>query len=568
MKRRSLSRLLVGLLGAAALGAGWLFFAPAQVGGSTSFAVIVGSSMEPVLHRGDLAIIRAGSTYAPGDIVLYDSTELGAKVLHRIKSVDGSRFVLKGDNNNFVDDERPGQEQIVGELWLNVPDVGRVTEWVREPRHASLIVGLATLFGLGGGAGLGRGRRRRVKVAADPEPRRRPPNGPLELQPLIVGAGCLLVLSAILALVSFTRPTTRTDALDEAYVQQGRFDYSASVPRNAVYPDGRVTTGEPIFLKLVPRLRFAFRYELQSRAEVELRGRIGLVARLTDGRGWQRELPLAPPTPFTGQKANVAGTLDLGRVQRLIEQMRDLTGSSQAAYSLTIRPRVALTGRVGSQPLETTFAPSLGLDLGDLRLQANLENGGEGVSPFAPRESGTGTEQVANTLSAGALELPVRTARWLGLIGLVAGALLALLASAALRQRFTGDEAARIAARYGHLLLPVTSRQEWVRVTELADMESLVRLAEHDERMILHLAENGEHSYVVEEAGGAYRYRTGSPEVPAALAPEPTQPPASSATPPAEQSDEIPPVAHWADRRFGARRGRLRPASTRKAQKR
>jgi len=122
MKRRSLTRFFAGALGLALLVAGWIFLGPAQVGGVTSYAVIVGNSMEPKLERGDLAVIREQGSYGPGDVVLYESPQLGSKVLHRIVRVEGARFVLKGDNNEFVDTEQPTEDQIVGRLALSVPD--------------------------------------------------------------------------------------------------------------------------------------------------------------------------------------------------------------------------------------------------------------------------------------------------------------------------------------------------------------------------------------------------------------------------------------------------------------
>ena len=161
MKRRSLTRVLAGALGLLLLAAGWLFLGPTQLGGSTSYAVIVGTSMEPMLHRGDLAVIREESTYRAGDVVLYEAAELGSNVLHRIVRVQDGRFVLKGDNNDFLDSEQPTEEQIVGKLWLSAPQVGRVTGWLNEPSHAALLVGLATLLALAGGAGAGAARRRR-----------------------------------------------------------------------------------------------------------------------------------------------------------------------------------------------------------------------------------------------------------------------------------------------------------------------------------------------------------------------------------------------------------------------
>ena len=116
--------------------------------------------MEPKLHRGDLAVVRKQSVYRAGDVVLYDSRELGSKVLHRIVRVEDGRFVLKGDNNSFLDSEHPTEEQIVGKLWMSAPAVGRATEWLREPLHSALLVGLVTLIALGGGIGTGAAVRR------------------------------------------------------------------------------------------------------------------------------------------------------------------------------------------------------------------------------------------------------------------------------------------------------------------------------------------------------------------------------------------------------------------------
>ena len=51
---RPLSLALI-LFGTALL---WLFLGPVQLGGDTAYSVISGNSMEPLLHRGDLAAVR------------------------------------------------------------------------------------------------------------------------------------------------------------------------------------------------------------------------------------------------------------------------------------------------------------------------------------------------------------------------------------------------------------------------------------------------------------------------------------------------------------------------------
>jgi signal peptidase I len=492
-------------LAVAVLAAGWLLLGPSQLGGRASYAVVVGSSMEPRLHRGDLALVRRSATYRPGDVVLYDSRELGSKVLHRIVRVEGDRFVLKGDNNDFLDPERPSADRIVGKLWVSVPAVGRGTDWLRRPLHAALLVGLVTLVALGGGAGAAAAVRRERRPVRTRLPRSAD-------VPLLLALGGALAASVALAALAWTRPALEQGTVEAAYVQQGRFAYDVRVPRSPVYPDGRVTTGEPVFLRLVPRLRVSFDYALESAAAVRARGTVALDARVSDGQGWQRVLPLAPERAFSGRTAAVDGVLDLRWVDRLVGQMRELTGSSQTAFTVAVLPRVSLRGRVGADEVETTFAPALAFDLGDLRLQPSLE--AEGVGPFAPRETGTGTALVPATLALGPLSLEVATARRLALLGIALALLGGGIALAARRR--DAHEAA--AARWRHLIVQVAARPDPAQPTDLPDLDALGRVAEHHGRLILQVGEGQGRWFLVEDGGSAYRFRPDPPELSAVAA--------------------------------------------------
>jgi signal peptidase I len=478
----------------AALAAAWTVLGPVQAGGGTSYAVVVGTSMEPKLRRGDLAIVRRSDTYRAGDVVLYDSRQLGTKVLHRIVRVEGGRFVLQGDNNDFLDPERPAADQILGELWVSVPAVGRLTEWLREPLHAALLVGVVTLFALGGGAGataaVRRGPRSRASLPGSDDERR-----------LLLGLAVALAALVALAVTAFTRAPLAERTVDAAYAHQGRFAYGVRVPRSPVYPDGRVTTGEPVFLTLVSDLRVSFRYALESEAAARTRGTIALDARVSDGRGWERVLPLAPERSFRGRSAAIDGVLDLRWIERIVEQVRELTGSSQTAFTVAVLPRVGIRGRVGGDEVDASFAPALSFDLGDLRLQPSLE--AEGVGPFAPRETGTGTALAPAEIALGPFSLEVATARRVALLGL---ALLLLGGGIALSTRRRGDEDPA-AARHAHLIVSVEELPPGLRVTEVRDLDALARIAEHHGRLILQADEGGRRSYVVAEGSNAFRYR-------------------------------------------------------------
>ena len=150
MTRRRLLRALASVLVAAVLVGGWIAFGPRQLGGRASFAIIVGTSMEPKLHRGDLVVLHEAASYRAGDVVAYRSALLNRTVLHRIVAVRGGHYVLKGDNNDFLDPDRPDQGRVLGKQWVRVAGAGALLERLRTPRAAALLVGfLVLLSGVG-----------------------------------------------------------------------------------------------------------------------------------------------------------------------------------------------------------------------------------------------------------------------------------------------------------------------------------------------------------------------------------------------------------------------------------
>ncbi|TAK14901.1 MAG: signal peptidase I [Anaerolineae bacterium] len=110
----------------------WLFFAPTTLGGSVAYVILIGNSMEPTFHRYDLVLTRAESSYQVGDAVAYEHPMIGG-VFHRIVDTNGERFVMQGDNNDWLDTHEPTEDEIVGKLWLHVPGGGKVINFLRQP---------------------------------------------------------------------------------------------------------------------------------------------------------------------------------------------------------------------------------------------------------------------------------------------------------------------------------------------------------------------------------------------------------------------------------------------------
>lgn len=511
---------------ALALLVAFLVIGPSQIGGPATYVVVAGTSMEPLLHKGDLAIVRKRETYVVGDAVLYESKSLRRSVLHRIAARDGQRLVMRGDNNDFDDGERPLTSQVRGELWFHVPKLGAFLAWFQQPLHAALFLGVLVLLALGGGS---QASRRRAGRAPDsrPTPAAGPATDvagrgyPFSPQTMLTAAAVIGVAALVLVVATIGKPQTRKIPVPRAYVHEGTFDWSAKTARSVVYPDGEVARGTPLFTRLVRRVDVRFAYELASGTRPRVSGRASLVARLSDDAGWERVVPITGPQSFAGRRVVVEGILDVQRLVGLVNRMKELTGSNVSLFSVTLEPRVVVAGAVGETRVEDVFAPTrrLLLDTVALRPEAPEVTEGSVDVTGAPvsadpgttvTEEHEGTATVPARLELGPLSLPTRQARWLGLIGLVLAGLGAVWAT--LLRRRIGDqpESARLAARCGGRLVEAHVRIPDDRlVTDVADVDALVQLAEHYDRVILRLPGSEPETYVVDDGVTVYRFRVG-----------------------------------------------------------
>jgi signal peptidase I len=171
----------VTLLSLGLLLAWFVVLGPAPIGGPTTYVVTDGTSMEPTLMDGDLALMRRSDHYRFGDVVAFriPQSDSGGLVIHRI--VGGSAedgFVTRGDNRSSDDPWRPRPDDIAGSLLLRVPHAGSWLTSVRDPIViAPLAAGVTVFLVLIGGESAG-GERPRPRgesaVARLSRMRRRP----------------------------------------------------------------------------------------------------------------------------------------------------------------------------------------------------------------------------------------------------------------------------------------------------------------------------------------------------------------------------------------------------------
>ena len=114
---------------------------PQRFGGTMTYDLTHGTSMQPTFHTGDLAVLRTSGSYRVGDVAAYRSPSLHTTVMHRIVRAENGRYTFKGDHNSFVDPDTVTGRALLGKLVLRVPRVGLGLAWLLNPLHLALALG-------------------------------------------------------------------------------------------------------------------------------------------------------------------------------------------------------------------------------------------------------------------------------------------------------------------------------------------------------------------------------------------------------------------------------------------
>lgn len=519
MPRRSICGLMTAGLALVAAIVGFSFLAPPALGGSTTYVTTNGISMQPRFHTGDLAVVRPAGEYRVGDAVAYRSRQLDTVVLHRIVAVERGRFTLKGDNNSWLDPERPTGRKIIGKLALHIPRGGI---WLDRATSPAALAVVAFLLVAGGGVASrtrlrSRGRARRsatdgrrlaaprsnlltprsTTVSAHAYRRRRTPSFNA-LPPYLSATLYMAVIAGLLGLVlgvfAWSAPTTEMVAEEIASDRRVTFSYTAEVPRTPAYDSTTVTSPAPVFRKLADIVVVDFAYRGAP-------GTVSVSAELASSSGWRTTLPLEAETTLDGTAYDGRVSLELDALEQRVSQAAIATGVPMDQVTVTVRPRfVDADGSV--------FAPELQLTLTDLQLA---------VSPDAAltvRDESTIQQltQSERELSLAGRHLAAADARVLSGV-LVLGAVLVLLLIRPLaRWTAPGSEGARIRQRYAGILVKVEPMAIPAHrpVVDVTDFATLAKVAERYGLLVLHWVRTDVETFVVQDEGATYRYRTGA----------------------------------------------------------
>jgi signal peptidase I len=417
-----------------------ILFAPRQFGGRVTYLITAGSSMQPVLHQGDLVLVRSASHYGRGDAVAYRSDQLKTTVLHRIVGGNDGGFVMQGDNNDFLDPEKPADADILGRRWLRVSGGGKAVRLVLTPPGLGALAALAAIAMLVGG-----------RAVAGPRPSRAVrSSAPASDGRWIAGFG--VAAGTVFCAVAFAAPVHTESGQSLTYRHDGTFTYGADVAPSPVYPDGHVDPGEPVFLNVVGAVDVVYTYRFAGPAgtPAAVSGHGALVASLVTTDGIKREIELAPDAPVTGGALTLAGHLDAGGMVAMLQQVRAVTGTAGTDAVITVKPVLRIEGEVAGRAIADDVHPELAFTLDGRRL--SLASASSTEAARHPVESHKvsvpATSATMSSVSVLGRQVPVGAARPVSAAGLAVS--LAGFAFASVRRRgrvkVEGDEIARVVA--------------------------------------------------------------------------------------------------------------------------
>lgn len=212
-------------------------------------------------------------------------------------------------------------------------------------------------------------------------------------------------------------------------------------------------------------------------------------------------IPLTAETTFDGTEYNAAVDLDLQELERRTTRAADAIGVPMDQVTVTVRPRF-VGGETGA-----VFEPELPLSLSSTTLTLP-----DPASMQARDTATTTSETVARELSPIGRSISVETARVLSLVLLAAALLGGLIVGFVGRSMRTATEGAAIRQRYASALVQVQPMpvRQGRPVVDVTDIATLVKLAERYGLLVLHWSRADIETFVVQDEGTTYRYRTGA----------------------------------------------------------
>lgn len=506
----------------------WLAFAPTQAGGMASYIIVIGNSMEPGFHIGDLVITHEETSYYPGDAVVYRNRELQNFVFHRIIAEDVGRYVLQGDNNSWVDTYQPAREEILGKLWLHIPRAGVAIQKIRNPFSMAFIAaGLGIILASSLFKGKAKGNKHMTNksihewfasiqqksrswvahITGPESSKNTAVNEGKNWETSFFVLGLVLLSSLIVAIISFSRPTSRIVQDDIQYQHLGIFSYLAPAPQ-AVYDSNIIQSGDPIFPRLTCLVDVNLQYTLIAPQAVNVSGTYQLTAVIREeSSGWQRSLPLQEEAAFNGTTFGTTVKLDLCRMESLTQSLEQETDFHPGVYTLSVIPNVTVQGELQGRALDGQFDTSVDFIYDRVHFYLIKNEDVENPLTITKTEAIHGERTEPNTVAFLGAEVPVPMLRWLSGVGLVLSLAGLVVMGLRLQTLSHKNQAQFLRLKYDSQIVDIQNMDSLgTNYADVMSMDALAKLAERFNAMILHVENSNSHQYFVQAGAAIYRF--------------------------------------------------------------
>ncbi len=343
----------------------WSWVGPSQLGGPLTFAVTSGISMEPDLSAGDLVLVRRTANIERGQVILYRGDHAGHDVLHRVIAITDGAYTTKGDNNAWVDQDRPTAAQVRGVYWGHIPGAGKWLSVLQSPVGGAAIGGL--LLGVLAMSMTPSASTPAAAPSSGPRARYRGPQGRTPslrtraaafaesaMADAAMGTAlALIAVGVLLAAWMLMQPARTTITVATSYAHSADWEYQGRTGWEGVLPDygsapnpltQQPTTGQPIFPSVTPLLDATMNYRMTGALQdVSGQARLFVILR-EDVTGWSQEFELEPWTSFTGNTVSLTSEVDLREAIQALSQFEQSAQINGALYRAVLAAEVRVAG--------------------------------------------------------------------------------------------------------------------------------------------------------------------------------------------------------------------------------
>ena len=209
---------------------------------------IMTESMSPKYNVGGVVYVRSveASSIEVDDVITYRTGRGDESVTHRVISIEGDRFVTKGDANNTADPNKVLFGQLVGKVVFYVPYLAKVSDYVGTTKgllSAFCVILICILMWLGAGI-----------LAKDKVETEKPGKKAKSGDNLLIIGGSLLVVGALIYLtygyLSYHRANVIYDDFEEMVTLDETTNETVEIEDSSVDPKYR----DEVILKRINKL--------------------------------------------------------------------------------------------------------------------------------------------------------------------------------------------------------------------------------------------------------------------------------------------------------------------------